>query len=72
MGVSATAVQKALKGAEYPASKEELAELAEDNGADDDVIEALRDADAEDFDGPDDVMAALRGRIGDDAADDDE
>jgi hypothetical protein len=72
MGLSVTAVQKALKGADYPASREELADLAESNGADDEVIEALRDADAEDFDGPDQVMASLRSHLGDDADDDEE
>jgi hypothetical protein len=72
MAPSVTDVQKALKGAEYPASKEDLVDLAEGNGADDDVIQALRDADAEDFDGPDDVMASLRGRLGGDDEDDEE
>jgi hypothetical protein len=64
MAPSVTDVQKALKGADYPASREELIELAESNGADDEVVEALRDADDDDFDGPDQVMAALKGRVG--------
>jgi hypothetical protein len=72
MALSVTSVQKALKGADYPASREELADLAESNGADDEVIDALREADAEDFDGPDQVMAALKGRLGDDEEDDEE
>jgi Protein of unknown function (DUF2795) len=72
MAPSVTDVQKALKGAEYPASKEDLVDLAESNDAGDDVIQALRDADAEDFDGPDDVMASLRGQLGDEGEDDDE
>jgi hypothetical protein len=72
MAPSVTDVQKALKGAEYPASKEDLVDLAESNGADDDVIQALRDADAEDFDGPDDVMEALRGNLGGGGGDDDD
>jgi hypothetical protein len=64
MAPSVTDVQKALKGADYPASREELIELAESNGADDEVVEALRDADDDDFDGPDQVMAALKGQVG--------
>jgi hypothetical protein len=64
MAPSVTDVQKALKGADYPASREELIDLAESNGADDEIVEALRDADDDDFDGPDQVMAALKGRVG--------
>jgi uncharacterized protein DUF2795 len=60
-------VQKALKGADYPASREDLIELAERNGADDEVVEALREADSDTFEGPDRVMAALKGSVaGDD------
>jgi hypothetical protein len=67
MAPQVTDVQKALKGADYPATRDELVELAERNGADDEVVEALRDADTEQFEGPDDVMAALKGRVGGDA-----
>jgi hypothetical protein len=63
MAPQLTDVQKALKGADYPASKEELVELAQRNGAPDDVVAALRDADADRFDGPDQVMAALKGAV---------
>lgn len=65
MGLQVTDVQRALKGADYPAEREELADLAERNG-DSDVAEALRDTDREDFDGPEDVMEALRDQLGDD------
>ena len=34
-------LQKFLKGAEYPMGKDALVALAKDNGADDDVLEAL-------------------------------
>jgi hypothetical protein len=37
-----TEVQKALKGVDYPASKDELADHAERNGADRELVEALR------------------------------
>ena len=52
-------VQKALKGAGYPASKSDLVALAQANGAPEEVIEALQAADAEQFDGPDTVQRAL-------------
>jgi Protein of unknown function (DUF2795) len=64
MAASVTDVQKALKGADYPADRSELIELAERNGADDEVVEALRNADDDSFDGPDQVMAALKGDLG--------
>jgi Protein of unknown function (DUF2795) len=56
-----TDVQKALKGADYPASGEELARLAEDNGADADLVEKLRDID--EATGPDDVMREFKGQV---------
>ena len=52
-------VQKALKGAEYPASKSDLVALAQTNGAPEEVIQALQAADGEQFDGPDAVQRAL-------------
>jgi hypothetical protein len=64
MGVSVTEVQKALKGADYPATREELVRTAEGNGASGDVVQALRDAGAERFDGPDQVMKAMKGSLG--------
>jgi hypothetical protein len=52
-------VQKALKGADYPATKEDLVALARDNGADDEVVGALEGAETDEFSGPDEVMKAL-------------
>ena len=52
-------IQKALKGASYPASKADLVALAEQNGAPDEVITALQASDEEQFDGPDAVQRAL-------------
>jgi hypothetical protein len=66
MGFSVTDVQKALKGADYPASGEELADLADSNGASDDLVESLRGKDGQEFDGPDDVMKAMKGELGGD------
>jgi hypothetical protein len=56
-----TDVQKALKGAEYPASGEELARVAEDNGGDSGLVEKLREID--EASGPDDVMRAFKGQL---------
>jgi len=59
MDVNPIELQKHLKGADYPASKEDLIDLAERNGAPDEIVEALQATDSEQFDGPDDVQAAL-------------
>jgi Protein of unknown function (DUF2795) len=56
-----TDVQKALKGADYPASGDELARLAEDNGADGELVEKLRDIG--EATGPDDVMREFKGQV---------
>jgi uncharacterized protein DUF2795 len=63
MAPTLTDVQKALKGADYPATREDLMELAERNGAGEDVVEALRRAEDDEFDGPDQVMASLKGQV---------
>ena len=52
-------VQQHLKGMNYPASKEQVVELARENGADDGLIQALENVRSNEFDGPDDVMEAL-------------
>jgi hypothetical protein len=64
MAFQVTEVQKALKGADYPASREDLARRAEENGANEDLINELRSMDKESFDGPTAVMAALKGSLG--------
>jgi len=53
-------VQKHLKGADYPASGEELASAAEQNNAPKELVEKLRSFGDERFSGPDKVMAALK------------
>ncbi|AEW97889.1 MULTISPECIES: DUF2795 domain-containing protein [Streptomycetaceae] len=55
-------VQKALKGASYPESREDLAKLAKKNGADDHLVDALRHLPHERFDGPNEVNKDLGGR----------
>jgi hypothetical protein len=62
MAASPTEVQKALKGAEYPASREDLIELARDNEAPDEVVDGLEASLEEDeYDSPAEVMADLGG-----------
>lgn len=63
MAWQVTEVQKALKGADYPMSGEQLAELAERNDADDGLVEALRGIGRE-VDGPNGVMKELKGDLG--------
>ena len=63
MAFQITEVQKALKGVDYPASKEDLARHAEGNGADRTLVEALRGMDKSSFDGPNAVMKELKGSL---------
>lgn len=63
MAFQITDVQKALKGVDYPATREELASHAERNGADRELVEALRGMSKETFDGPNAVMQQLKGSL---------
>jgi len=63
MAFQVTEVQRHLKGAEYPMDGEALAKLAERNGADTELVEALRGIDR-DVDGPNTVMQHLSGQLG--------
>ncbi|MDI9830318.1 MULTISPECIES: DUF2795 domain-containing protein [unclassified Streptomyces] len=54
-------VQKALKGADYPASRDDLVDVARRNKADDDVVRMISDAGSDRFDGPNEVQKALFG-----------
>ena len=64
MGFDVTEVQKALKGASYPASSDDLAERARANDADAALVDALRGLDRGRIGGPDEVMHDLRGQLG--------
>ena len=59
MDINPIEVQKHLSGVDYPASKDEVVATAESNGAPQEILEALQQMDATDFEGPDDVQAAL-------------
>jgi hypothetical protein len=52
MAFQITEVQKALKGVDYPAGKDELADRAERNGADRELVDALRGMGKSSFDPP--------------------
>ncbi|MDQ0913618.1 hypothetical protein QFZ32_009148 [Streptomyces canus] len=54
-------LQKALKGADYPASRDDLVSLARDNGADDKVVDKLSQSGRQQFDGPNAVQKAVFG-----------
>lgn len=64
MGFQVTEVQKALKGADYPAEGTQLAELAESNGADQELVERLRGLGSKKIEKPTGVMEALKGDLG--------
>jgi Protein of unknown function (DUF2795) len=50
-----------LRGIEsFPAQKEEVASTAESNGAPQDVVEQIRNADTERFNSPEEVMQTLQ------------
>lgn len=64
MAVQVTEVQKALKGMDYPADRDELVEQAKRNKADQEILDLLTNMDEDTFDGPNAVMKALRGDLG--------
>jgi hypothetical protein len=63
MAFQITEVQKALKGVDYPASRDDLATHAQGNGADRELVDALRNMSKRSFDGPNAVMKELKGSL---------
>ena len=57
--VSPIDIQKALKGMDYPAGKEDIVKHAEQNGGDKEVLDALRKIDGREYDGPSGVSSAV-------------
>jgi hypothetical protein len=53
-------LQHYLRGVEFPADKEEVAQAAESNGATQDLATQIRNADTERFGSAEEVMGALR------------
>lgn len=52
-------VQKFLSGIDYPSSRDDIVTAATKNGADDNVLDALRNLPDQDFDAPTAVSAAI-------------
>jgi hypothetical protein len=63
MSFQVTEVQRALKGADYPMSGEQLAKLAQRNGASQELVDELAKID-NDVPSPTVVMEALKGELG--------
>ena len=59
MDVNPIELQKYLKGVDYPASKDDLASTAESNGAPQEIVDAIRKASQDTFDGPSGVQKAV-------------
>ena len=61
-------VEKLLKGLDYPASKKDIVQYAEQHGADEHTREALQQLPGQTFDSPIDVSKAIgaldRGKMG--------
>jgi hypothetical protein len=62
MAFQVTEVQRALKGADYPMDGPALADLAQRNGASDELVGALRGL--REVEGPNGVMKELKGDLG--------
>ena len=51
-----------LPGVRFPAEKEQVAATAEQNDAPQELVEKIRSADTQRFNGPDEVLQAVQGR----------
>jgi hypothetical protein len=54
-------IQKALSGMDYPASRDQIVAHAERNGADAEILDALRRIDDREYEGPSGVSSAVFG-----------
>jgi hypothetical protein len=59
MAVNPIQLQKYLKGVNYPVSKDELIKQAEQNGADQNVLDTLKQLPDKQFEGPSGVSKAI-------------
>lgn len=55
-------LQKALKGADYPAKGEQLADLARKNGAGGEVVKELKSHAKDTYGGPNEVQSRVFGK----------
>jgi hypothetical protein len=51
-----------LPGVRFPAEKDQVADTAEQNDAPQELVEKIRNADTQRFNGPDEVLQAVQGR----------
>jgi hypothetical protein len=58
---SATLLQY-LPGVRFPAEKEQIASTAEGNGAPQELVQQIRNASRDRFNGPDEVLQEIQGR----------
>jgi hypothetical protein len=54
-------LQQYLPGVRFPAEKEQVASTAEGNGAPQELVEKIRNAGRERFNGPDEVLQEVQG-----------
>ncbi|MFF7965346.1 DUF2795 domain-containing protein [Streptomyces sp. NPDC007903] len=54
-------LRKALRGAGYPAGRDDLVSVARNNGAGDQVVDRLEHSGAQQFGGPNDAQKAVFG-----------
>ncbi|WP_073487652.1 DUF2795 domain-containing protein [Streptoalloteichus hindustanus] len=59
MAVNPIQVQKFLGGIDYPATKDEVVRTAESHGADEDVLNTLRNLSRDNFNSPNDISEAI-------------
>ena len=59
MGYDVTQVQKSLSGFDYPGGPADLSKHAQDQGADQQLVDTLAGLDKQQFDGPNAVMKSL-------------
>ena len=55
--------QHYIYGIDYPAGREEVAATAEGNGAPQNLVQKIRDAERDRFDNPQQVLQAVRGSL---------
>jgi hypothetical protein len=60
--LDAATLQRHLPGVRFPAEKEQVASTAERNGAPQELVEKIRNAETQRFNGPDEVLQAVQGR----------
>ena len=55
-------LQQYLPGVRFPTDKEQVASTAEGNGAPQELVEKIRNASRERFNGPDEILQEIQGR----------